>query len=226
MGLDWEWQPAWIDCLGDCQLALLEIYSPIRIGLGPYSFIRGSLINHLTDPLLARNEQLRKPLHSWWYQGLLGGNDQTRAEMGALLADAVDDDFPNRDVAREVFRDARSYQRTEAELVDAIEAVQRLLGRPIAVMIPIHQFLPDGRQLPWPPGFADQAIAAARLLELPVFQPADIVKDYGIADAWKGANGPYQEAFWPVLGDVLLRFMRKALDGGAIDQRRPERIQA
>lgn len=223
---DWQWQPAAKECLAECEMVLVEIYSPIRIGLGPYSFVRGSLISHIADPLRAKREDMRKPLHAWWYQGLLAGNEVVRAEMGEVLAAAVDDQFPSADVVREVLRNALSYRRTQAELIEGIATLQRLIDRPVGLMMPIHQYLPDGRQVPWPPQFIDETFAVAQALGLPIFEPAKVVKDYGVDKAWKGPNGPYQEGFWPVLADALFPFMQSVAAGASAPQREPVRLHA
>jgi hypothetical protein len=204
---DWECQPVWQQCRTRCEIALVEVYSPIRMGLGPYSLIRGQVINHVTDPLIARRDDMRRTLNSWWNQGLWAGKETIRKEAGEALAAAVDDTIPNHDMVRQVFREATPLRRTQEELIQGLATLRDLLEVPVAVVTPIHQYLPDGRLMMWPPRFIEELLTAARTLDLPVFQPTTVVEEHGIEHAWRDESGPYREEFWPVLGDALSDFV-------------------
>lgn len=210
--LDWKCSAIWDQCRQTCELILVEVFSPIQLRLGPYSLIRGTVISHVTDPLLSRRDDMRRVLNSWWNQGLWAGKENIREETGRVLADAVDASIPNHEVVRKVFRDARPFRRTRRELTEGLALLRELLGVDIAVLTAIHRYLPDGRMIEWPPKFIEETLAAARELEMPVFQPTEIVERHGVERAWKGEGGPYREEFWPVVGAALFEFIGHALN--------------
>lgn len=202
-----ENQAELIGCLNGADAVLVEINSPVAIQYSRYALSRARLIGSLLNRLKSTTEMARTS-NAWYNQGLMAGNSQTRAETAQRLARMLPVDLPNLDLARAVLLDSRPYHRDFNGLVEGLEELRDAFRAPLGVVTYTHQYMPDGRPLPWPSDFVDLTIAAAKQLNLPVFHPADFVRSYGVGRALLPDRVHYQAEFSAVLAEPLWEFTK------------------
>ena len=190
-------------------LALVEVNSPVRICYDSCSLNRSVINSRYLDPLARKSAELDRIRIEWYHHGLMNGNHSARVAAAEKLVKAIaeDEEFPDAELARSVLLDAFPHQRDFSEIVEGLAALRDLVNGPLALVTYTHQYMPDGRPLPWPPDFVDVQLAAAEELGLPVFRPSEIVRPYGISGAMRKDRVHYQDEFVPVLAKALYEFI-------------------
>src|SRR3569832_856811 len=164
----------------DVDVALLEPASPIVLTFRGVAFHRNAITTKFIKPIADRGREERKVAAAWLRHGLVGLNDEIRAEAAAKLAGYVVGDTPEDDFARAVFLEVRS---KKTDVLGGFTKMRELLNRPIGVVCYNFRYMPDGRPISWPAGFREEVLAAAPQLHLPVFAPAPMVQSFGDAAA-------------------------------------------
>lgn len=188
---------------GDIDVALLEPASPIELTFRGVAFHRNAITTRFLMPIMARGREERKVGAAWLRQGLVGLNEAIRAEAAAKLADYVVGDTPEDDFARALFLEVRS---KKTDVLSGFIKMRELLNRPIGVVCYNFRYMPDGRPISWPAGFREDVLAAAQQLNLPVFDPAPMVQEFGVDAALAEDLGHYSEDFMPVAAEALVGF--------------------
>jgi hypothetical protein len=195
-------------------LVLVEINSPVRIAYGPYSLCRATLNENLLNRLGKKSEEIYLAASRWYAFGLMEDNGEMRAETSEILLDALanEPDFPNAELARSILTETVPHRRDFEEIVAGLATLRALIDAPLAMVTYTHQYMPDGRPLPWPADFVEVQEAAAERLGLPVFRPSRIVRARGFATAMREDGIHYQEAFVPTLAEAMLAFIKETVD--------------
>jgi len=196
-------------------VAIIEVNSPIRIAYRDYSLGRTDLMDRIFAPLRDRGPEVGRAIDAWYYKGLMSTDDSARKAASEILLGAVADDMQDAELVRSILAEAYGYARDGRELTAGIATLREMLGLPLGMMTYTHQYLPDGRPMPWPPEFVEQQIEAASELGIPYFQPSRVVKQYGVARALQEDRVHYQDQFQSVMGDVLIQFAG-AVCGGSL----------
>jgi hypothetical protein len=188
---------------GDVDVALLEPASPIELTFRGVAFHRNAITTRFLMPIMGRGREQRKVGAAWLRQGLVGLNETIRVEAAAKLADYVVGDAPEDDFARSLFLEVRS---KKTDVLGGFIKMRELLNRPIGVVCYNFRYMPDGRPISWPAGFREDVLAAAQQLNLPVFDPAPMVQEFGVDAALAQDLGHYSEDFMPVAAEALVGF--------------------
>jgi hypothetical protein len=190
------------------QLILVEINSPVRVCYGRHCLNRAAVQNHILAPLAKKAPGLPA---DWYYRGLMNGNRQFQLDCAEKLIAVVKeiDDLPNPELSRSVLREAVPLRRDLDEIIVCLEQLATLLPAPMAIVTYTHEYMPDGRPLPWPPDFVELQISAAERLGLPTFRPSELVQSRGIDGAMREDRVHYQDGFVPLLADELWQFVEK-----------------
>jgi len=188
----------------DVDVALLEPASPIELTFRGVAFHRNAITTKFIKPIADRGREERKVAATWLRHGLVGLNEEIRAEAAAKLAGYVVGDTPEDDFARAVFLEVRS---KKTDVLGGFTKMRELLNRPIGVVCYNFRYMPDGRPISWPAGFREEVLAAAQQLNLPVFDPAPMVQSFGVAAALAKDLGHYSDEFMPVAAEALVEFM-------------------
>ena len=207
--------PSLRGCFDTADAILVEINSPVAIRYSRYALCRSQLITLVLSHLKGSDE-LARASNAWYHQGLMGENCDVREDMAQRLARAVSDSMPDPDLARAVLVDSRPYRRDVAGLVEGLAELRAAFKAPLGVVTYTHQYMPDGRPLPWPADFIEQTIAAARQLNLPVFHPSDFVRSFGAAKALMPDRVHYQPEFAAALAAPLWEFTTKLVGESAV----------
>jgi len=188
---------------GDIDVALLEPASPIELIFRGVAFHRNAITTNFLKPIMDRGREERKVGAIWLRHGLVGLNEEIRADAAAKLAEYVIGDTPEDDFARALFLEVRS---RKTDVLGGFVKMRELLSRPIGVVCYNFRYMPDGRPISWPAGFREEVLAAAQQLNLPVFDPAPMVQSFGVAAALAEDLGHYSAEFMPVAADALVEF--------------------
>ncbi len=193
-------------------LVLVEVNSPVRICYDFYSLCRAEINSRYLVSLARKSDELHRIGNEWYFHGLMNGNHSVRVAAAEKLVKAIaeDDEFPDAELARSVLLAAVPHQRDFSEIVEGLAALRDLVNGPLALVTYTHQYMPDGRPLPWPPDFVELQMAAADCLGLPIFRPSEIVRLHGVARAMRDDRVHYQDEFVPVLATALFGFITEA----------------
>ena len=198
---------------------LIEINSPVAIRYSRYALCRSQLIS-CNLSYFKRTPDLARTSNAWYHQGLMAENAKVREETAQMLARAIPEDMPDPDLARAVLVDARPHRRDLDGLVEGLAELRDAFRGPLGVVTYTHQYMPDGRPLPWPTDFVDQTFAAAKRLDLPVFHPSDYVRAHGVAQALMPDRVHYQSEFSATLAEPLWEFTKKLVGvDGNVEER-------
>jgi len=189
---------------GDVDVVLLEPASPIELIFRGVAFHRNAITTKFLKPIADRGPQERKVAATWLRHGLVGLNDEIRAEAAAKLAGYVVGETPEDDFARAVFLEVRS---RKTDVLGGFIKMRELINRPTGVVCYNFRYMPDGRPISWPAGFREEVLSAAQQLNLPVFDPAPMVQSFGVSEALAEDLGHYSEKFMPVAAEALLKFI-------------------
>lgn len=190
----------------EIDVALVAPSSPIELTFRGHFVNRQALRDLVTAHLPVDAREGPKLLHHWLKVGLAARRERVRADAAAQLLALMYDKSSTAELARAVVEETRSYR---ARMEGNLRALRDLLGRPIGVLLYYFRYMPDGRPLSFPPGFHDELVAAAKLFDMPVFDPAPLVFQYGAGAALNTSNfRHYSTEFLPVAGDALVDFAR------------------
>ncbi|MGE5269594.1 MAG: hypothetical protein ACM3JG_07980, partial [Thiohalocapsa sp.] len=201
-------------------LVLIEVNSPVRIAYGQYSLNRAEVNHRYLVPLADQSEELHLISNEWYLQGLMAGNATARVTAAEQLVKVISQQqqIPDWELACDVLRRAVPQQRDLDEIVEGLARLREVVNGPLAMVTYTHQYMPDGRPLPWPPDFVDLQVAAARRLGLTMFEPSKIVRSHGVARAMRDDYIHYQDAFAPVLADALFDFISNVVDARGVGE--------
>lgn len=191
---------------------LLEPNSPYCTYFGSHALNRATLQRDFLNALAKVGPDAHRATSVWLHQGLLGCNEQRKREAAEFLVPLLDDRIEDVDLVRELLLGMYGRKQDYDEFVSSIAEIRDMVPSPMALVAYIHQYLPDGRPLPWPPEHLEYTIEAARRLNLPIFNPADIVAKFGVDKAMNEARTLYRDEFCPVIGDHLYAFVRDVID--------------
>jgi hypothetical protein len=187
----------------DIDLALIEPASAADL------VFRGTVINrnHINARILApiekQSRDASKLCQKWLRIGLIGLKDDVRDEAGLQLLDYISGDSDEVELARAIIGETRV---VKSDIASGFARMQDLLGCPLGAVIYIFRYMPDGRPISWPAGFREEVVAAAKQLDLPLFEPTQMVVDFGVEAALTQDYRHYSEQFLPVVGEALLQF--------------------
>jgi hypothetical protein len=194
----------------DVDVFLVEPASPVDM------IFRGSFVNRLPlssivlQPLRQIGKDASKFANLWLRSLLTAQDDEKRLEIAEALIELMPDDLENSEFIRTILME--SYAR-RIDVPDAFGKLQNLLGRPTGVVNYIFRYMPDGRAVSWPAGLQEEIQEAAKSLELPVFDPAPAVRDFGVQAALLPELSHYSDEFNPVIGDELADFALAVFEG-------------
>jgi hypothetical protein len=193
--------------LSTADVVVLEVNSPVRIVYRDLCLVRSEIMGRIFEPLRAVQPDIVEAINTWYYGGLLNCEESARRSASEALASSVPSHWENAELLRSILLEARGVARNAQELEHGIAVLLGLIeGVPVGVMTYTHQYMPDGRPLPWPPDFVQHQVEAATNLGLPYVQPSRVVQQVGVAQALQDDRVHYRDEFQLVMGDVLVDF--------------------
>jgi len=182
---------------------LIEPSSPVDIEYRGCFLNRNRLTHYVIAPIKGTSREAAKAASQWLRTGLIGIDEEVRAKAAEELVQHVPADLPDKDFIADVILETRSHK---ADVLAGFKGISSIVKRPMGVIGYVFQYLPDGRALSWPEGFLEEIMAAAEELDLPVFQPADVVRSYGVKEALGDDLRHYREEFNPFIAEAIAQF--------------------
>lgn len=182
---------------------LVEPSSPINLVYRGYHLHRNRLTHAVIAPIKATSREAAKAASQWFRTGLIGLDDEVRGKAAEELVKHIPADLPDKDLVADVILETRS---NKADVLAGFKGISSIVQRPMGVVVYVFQYLPDGRALSWPEGFLEEIVAAAQELDLPIFQPAEVVRSYGVKEALGDDLRHYRAEFNPVVAEALADF--------------------
>lgn len=201
----------------DVDVAVVEPASPTELLFRGYSLNRGGVLNHIIRPIQKYGKDAAKAATRWFRVGLSGRNDQVRAETAEIVLRYLTDGSPETELQRAVILETET---SENDIAGGFRKMQELLPCPMAVVVYVFSYMPDGRPVGWNAEFREQILATAKELDLPCFDPAPLVAKFGVANAMLENSGHYSEAFTPVIARALGDFARDVWRQGRASAKR------
>jgi len=182
---------------------LVEPSSPVDLEYRGCYLNRNRLTHYVIAPIKGVSREANKAANQWLRSGLIGLNDQLRASAAEALLKHIPEDLPDKDFIVDVILQTRSRR---ADVLGGLRGISSIVQKPMGIVLYVFQYLPDGRTLSWPEGYQEEILAAAKQLELKVFQPADVVRSYGLNEALRDDLRHYKPEFMPVVAEALCEF--------------------
>jgi tetratricopeptide (TPR) repeat protein len=113
-------------------------------------------------------------------------------------------------------REARGRRADAKGIRDGVAQVRDAVSGRLGIVLYTMRFMPDGKPTSWPPDFKDNVLAAARDLNLPIYEPAHLIAERGVKVALKDFRH-YHTSFKAIAGDALMPFIRKVGIGAGFD---------
>lgn len=192
-------------------IVLLEPNTTINIFFGPYALHRSNVSAGITDKVGTVSDELRQACSAWWYQGVFARNRQAQHDAARTIIPALTGRVDDERVARKILLEARGgeqdFERYQASLAEFCEIVDL----PIGLVTFVYAFLPDGRPMGWPAEFIEDTVKAAKSLELPILDSAEIVSRHGVETAMDENRMLYTKEFLPTVAEEVFRFCGEVL---------------
>ena len=182
---------------------LVEPSSPVDLEYRGCYLNRNRLTHYVIAPIKGVSREANKAANQWLRSGLIGLNDQLRASAAEALLKHIPEDLPDKDFIADVILQTRSRR---ADVLGGLRGISSIVQKPMGIVLYVFQYLPDGRTLSWPEGYQEEILAAAKQLELKVFQPADVVRSFGLNEALRDDLRHYKPEFMPVVAEALCEF--------------------
>jgi hypothetical protein len=201
----------------------LEPCGAIQLKFRDYDLTRFLVDSQLVRPLEAHGPEAMRATRVWYNQGVMQCNAEAMASAAEFLLPLVEGDDEEAELCRAILLESRPVRADEAMVLDQMSDFASLASAPIGVVTYTHQYMPDGRGTEWPPGFNNSVMAAAAALDLPWFEPSELVRRHGVPFAMKADRAHYSPEFEPIIAQALEEFMDNCLNRR---QTRAERVAA
>jgi len=183
---------------------LVEVSSPVDLEYRGSFLNRNTLTQIVLNPIRATGREAAKAAAQWLRLGLVGMDDEVRAQAAEELVKLIPAELPDRELFADVILETRS---SETNVLEGFTRLRSIIQRPMGISVYTFQYLADGRALSWPAGFQETVLAAAETLGLPTFQASDVVREYGVKRALRDDLRHYTEEFNPVIAEALADFV-------------------
>lgn len=188
---------------GEVDVVLVEPSSSVDLLYRGCYLNRTTLAQIVIAPLRATGREAAKAASQWLRTGLVGFDEAARAQGAEELVKHIPSDLPQKELIADVILETRS---SKADVLAGFKGLLSIIQRPIGVVVYVFRYMPDGRALSWPEGFLEEVLAAAEELDLPVFQPSEVVRRYGVKEALRDDLRHYNNEFTPVIAEDLAKF--------------------
>lgn len=191
--------------------ALVEISTPVELVfrdlfLSQYRFRREVLM-----PL--QSAGMDAQLLGKWFTAFRAFDEGARRETSAEILRQFPATLEQPELLRALVSETRSQK---VDIAEGLERVRARLGCQIAVVLYIFRYMPDGRQIDWPPGFLAECVDAAKRLGLPTYDPTPKLLEFGVGKAFRpDQEFHYARDLLPIMGLDLIQFSESICGAGA-----------
>ena len=112
----------------------------------------------------------------------------------------------------------RSHIASQDEIHGRLAAIRGFLKGAIGMVMHNFRYMPDGRAVDWPQGFKEQLKTIAARLDIPTWDPAELVAKHGVETAIVPESGHYTKDFYATVAVEYRRFVRRLLSGRELNR--------
>jgi len=189
----------------DLDVAIVEPTTPVDLMFRGFSLNRQAVQRFVGAAAGEGNKAVAALLTRWFRKGLIGFDEEARADAASKLLKLISGSRARDKIARELLEETRS---VKCDQLGGLQGLHDILRCPMGLVLYNFRYMPDGRAISWPAGFREDTIAAAKSLDLAVYDPTSLVVGYGADAALVPGGGHYTEAFKPIMGEALLEFIQ------------------
>jgi hypothetical protein len=193
-------------------IVLLEPNTPVDILYEGFSLSQQEVQKFIVTEIRDRYPELTKPANRWKSEGMFKQNEELRAAAAAQILKVFRPESEEDELLVAVVRDARAHMADAAELRRGVEEVRDAVSGRFGLVLYTMQYMPDGRPISWPADFKDNLVAVAQALDLPIFEPAEVIIRHGVQNALKDFRHYFDE-FKPTAGEALIKFIHSVHEG-------------
>jgi hypothetical protein len=193
--------------LDQATAGLIELNTPTNIDFDGFFLAQTQVREHIVDPMKLLGKAEGKIASTWLAEGVLKMKEDIRLSAGAKLLEILPQNTEEDLAVRAVVERARGLPGDRDSIVRGIEKVRQELPIPLGMVIYHFQYMPDGRTISWPATFYDDVVHAANELKLPLFDPAELVRQHDTLVALKTDLRHYNVEFCPTVGEALVKFV-------------------
>jgi hypothetical protein len=203
--------------LQDLDVILVEACSDVEIVFREVVVNRLRLVDSIVQPLeaLAKatgDKALGTAARQWYYDGLIKASPR-RSEYASHLLRHMPRDSEQDELLRAIVREAAPRRISMETLLEGLERIEGLLGKPAGVLTHTQNYMPDGRPLSWPPTFHRDLMETCRKNQIPLMHPCELVEKHGAKVALKADLVHWHDDFMPVVGEAIAEFAMRIADG-------------
>jgi hypothetical protein len=198
--------------LAKSDIILVELSTPIEIVYDGYVLNNNRLKDRFIQDIAERVPQAGTALRKWRSVGLQGVKDAVRSATAAEALEFLPKDTERDLFIRDVIGKAAARETKTAQIVADLGFLRSQLPIPMGMILHNFNYMPDGRPVSWPADFRDNCLAAARELNIPVYDPAPLVAQHGTSWAMKN-DRHYSDALLPLVADAFHDFIRQTIGG-------------
>jgi len=212
--------------LDHTDITLMDCNTPLEVSLDGVFINRSLIATRLFQPLAAARPDLEDTYRMWWNKGVLEDDHEVRKSTSLAMIPALEGVVPYPDVAAAILAGARGMRQTEKDLVAALDELRRQIKGPFGMLTSTSRYLPDGRPVAWPAGHLEMTRAAARDLDIPLFDTVQLVQEHGVPTAMNEQMTVYRPEFHTVAGEAIHAFMEEVMGGRRVLKDRHYPIKA
>jgi hypothetical protein len=192
------------DTFADVDVVLVEVSTAVELIYRGHQLHKFGLNQKLLKPHFNKSTEQTDAIDLWLQKGLTEFDEDARERGAEALLGTVTGDLWRDNFIRSLARELRS---ARCDVLGDLGKIKAIFPCPVGVVLKHFMYLPHGRSISWPPRFVTEIQAAARTLDMPVFDPAPLVHQAGPEIAIGGKDGVhYNRDFMPTIGAAITDF--------------------
>ena len=199
--------------LTDVDCVLVEISTPYELLLDGFVLNHNRVLEQLRL-CLPENKRSVKIASRWRSAVMAEKYDERDAVAELLLPDLTSDPFMC-DMATHMLWNMTSTRTGLDGMTDVFSHLKRSSTAPIGIVLHNFHYMPDGRAIIFPPDLNEQIGQIAEAENMPVYDPAGMVRQYGVETALMDDYRHWNATFYPVVADGMYAFMQSELCGSS-----------
>ena len=197
--------------LDAAEIVLVELCTPLVFNFNGYALNPNHVNNFLIESSKDDDDGIKRMLMQWRYEGVQMQNEAKRADFSAKLLEYYEPKLPAQSLLIRFLKEMYgSYLKAE-DMARDLRSIRESFDRPIALILHHYNYMPGARPVSYPPTFLADLKTLIKMLDLPVFDPAPVVKAHGTDVALAKDMRHYALDFFAIIADEYLGFMRGLL---------------
>ena len=197
--------------IDEAEIILVEMSTPMVFNFNGYVLNHNHLNNFLKEISKDDTDAIKRMLMQWRYEGVQLQNETQRAELSVKLLDHYEPKLPAESHLIRFLKEIRGSYLEAEDMARDLRSIRDTFDRPMALILHHYNYMPGARPVSYPPTFLADLKAVVKTLDIPVYDPAPLVKAHGTDAALAKDMRHYTKEFYDIVADEYLGFMRGVL---------------